>query len=64
MLFGIVGLRQLARQSEASAAARVELIATAVSARMSKLPVGSRHDLVDRASRRGGVSVFLVDAKG
>jgi signal transduction histidine kinase len=64
LLFGIVGLRQLARQSEASAAARVELIATAVSARMSKLPVSGRHDLVDRASRRGGVSVFLVDAKG
>ncbi len=64
MLFGIVGLRQLARQSEASAAARAELIATTVAARLGGVPVEHRHDLVDRASRRASTSLWVVGTKG
>lgn len=64
VLFGIVGLRQLSSQSEASAAARAELVATTLAARLGKLAPESRHDIVDRASRRGTSSIWLVDPKG
>ena len=64
VLFGIVGLRQLSSQSEASAAARAELVATTLAARLSKLSPEARHDIVDRASRRGTSSIWLVDGKG
>lgn len=63
LIFGIVGLRQLSRQSEASSAASAELVATTLAARLSALPVPERHDLVDRASRRTGASIWLVDPK-
>lgn len=64
LLFGSVGVRQLSRQSEASAAARAELVATTLAARLSQLAPESRHDIVDRASRRGATSIWLVDARG
>jgi len=63
-LFGIVGTRQLARQGESSAAARVELIATTLAARLSAVSVEARHDLIDRASRRGATSIWLLDQHG
>lgn len=64
VLFGAVGLRQLARQGEESAAARAQLIATTVAARLGSVAVDVRHDLVDRASRRGASSVFVVGPGG
>lgn len=64
VLFGIVGLRQLAGQGEASAAARAELVATTLAARLGRLAPEARHDLVDRASRRSTSSIWLVDARG
>ena len=63
-LFGILGLRQLARQGESSAAARAELIATTLAARASAVSPETRHDLIERSSRRGATSLWLVDARG
>lgn len=62
-LFGIVGLRQLARQGESSAAARAEIVATTLAARLGAVAAETRHDLVERASRRGTTSIWLVDPR-
>ncbi len=63
-LFGIVGLRQLVRQGESSAAARAEILATTLSARLGAVSLETRHDLVERASRRGATSIWLIDEHG
>ncbi len=63
VLFAILGLRQLSLQSEASAAARAELVSATLAARLSRAAPEVRHDLVDRASRRAGASLWLVDAR-
>jgi signal transduction histidine kinase len=64
VLFGIVGIRQLARQGESSAAARAELIATTLAARAGSVSPETRHDLIERSSRRGSLSLWLVDSRG
>lgn len=60
----MVGLKQLSLQSEASAAARADLVGATAAARLGKLAPLARHEFVDRASRRGTSSIWLVDAHG
>jgi signal transduction histidine kinase len=62
-LFAVFGLRQLARQGDASAAARAELLASTVAARLGAIANDHRHDLIDRASHRASTSIWLVDPK-
>lgn len=64
IVFGVLGLRQIYRQSETSTAEKAELLATTVAARLLGLGEGSRHDLVERAARRGASSIWLLDARG
>ncbi|GAC1539188.1 MAG: hypothetical protein NVS3B10_03870 [Polyangiales bacterium] len=61
---GVFGLRALQRQGEASAGSHAEVLATTVAARIADIPQLARHDLVDRAARRGGAAIWLVDASG
>ena len=63
-IIGAIGVARLQRQSAASAAARAHLLATTVAARLAEIPDAARHDLVDRASRRGGAAIWLVEAGG
>ncbi len=64
VVVGAIGLDRLSRQAEASAAARAELLATALAARIAELKDEARHDLLDRAARRSESSLWLVDDKG
>jgi len=61
-VIGAIGVRQLQRQGEASSSARADLIAGTLAARLAVVPADARHDLVDHASRRGGASIWIVDA--
>jgi hypothetical protein len=60
-VIGVIGVRQLYRQSEASTAARAELLAATLAARMSVLPELARRDVLERASSRGQATVWLID---
>ncbi len=64
VVMGAIGLDRLSRQADASAAARAELLATAIAARLAEMPSAARHDLLDRAARRSDSSLWLVDDKG
>jgi signal transduction histidine kinase len=63
-IVGAIGVGQLKRQAEASAAMHAQVLATTVAARLAEMPEIARHDLLDRAARRGGVAIWLVDETG
>ncbi|GAC1571155.1 MAG: hypothetical protein NVS3B20_03020 [Polyangiales bacterium] len=60
-ILGAIGVRQLYREGEASAAARADLLSSALSARLALIPAEVHHDLIERASRRGSISVWIID---
>ena len=63
-IVGAIGIRQLFKQGASSAAARADLLANTLAARVAEVPVDARHDLLDRAARRSGASIWLLDDSG
>ncbi|MEO7094850.1 MAG: ATP-binding protein [Polyangiales bacterium] len=63
-IIGAIGVVRLQRQGAASAAGRAHLLATTVAARLGEIPDAARHDLLDRASRRGSAAIWLVESGG
>jgi len=64
VVFAVLGLRQIYHQAETSTAEKAELLAATVAARLLGLGEASRHDLVERAARRGASAIWVLDAKG
>jgi hypothetical protein len=61
---GVVGIDQLARASQAHAAAEAALVADTVGARIEKLPAGERPEALRAAARGTGAELLVVTGAG
>ena len=61
---GVAGLDDMARASDANAAAAAELIAISVGARLGALTPLGKKEAIQLASRRGGAELLLVSDQG
>jgi len=64
LLMAALGRRELELQSDQAAALRAKLLATTVAARLRAIPEDDRVSFVDRAARRSGAELLLVDPAG
>ncbi|HVY28214.1 MAG TPA: HAMP domain-containing sensor histidine kinase [Polyangiaceae bacterium] len=63
-LMATLGTRELGMQSDEAAALRAKLLATTVAARLRATPEDDRAALVERAARRSGAELLLVEQDG
>jgi signal transduction histidine kinase len=61
---GIFGVSNLATASDAHAAARAELLASTLGARLSQLPRVERLEVMQRAARKTGAEIVLANSRG
>jgi signal transduction histidine kinase len=61
---GLFGVSSLATASDEHAAARAELLASTLGARISKLPAGERLEAMQRAARKTGAEFVVVTRDG
>jgi signal transduction histidine kinase len=61
---GFFGVSNLATASNAHAAARAELLASTLGARLSQLPKSERLEAMQRAARKTGAEIVLATPKG
>ncbi len=64
LLMAALGTRELGRQSDQAAALRAKLLATTMSERLRATPEEDRAALVERAARRSGAELLLVEQNG
>jgi signal transduction histidine kinase len=64
VLMAALGTRELGRQSDEAAALRSKLLATTVAERLRATPEEDRSALVERAARRSGAELLLVEQNG
>jgi signal transduction histidine kinase len=64
ILMAVLGTRELGRQSDEAAALRARLLALTMSERIRATPVEDRSALVERAARRSGAELLLVEQDG
>lgn len=64
VLMVLLGTRELGIQSDAAAALRAKILATTMSARLRATPEEDRGSLVERAARRSGAELLLVQQSG
>ncbi len=64
LLMAVLGTRELGRQSDEAAALRARLLATTMSERLRATPVEDRAALIERAARRSGAELLLVQQDG
>ena len=64
VLMAVLGTRELGRQSDEAAALRARLLALTMSERLRATPVEDRGALVERAARRSGAELLLVEQTG
>jgi signal transduction histidine kinase len=64
LLMAVLGTRELGRQSDEAAALRARLLASTIAERLRATPVEDRSALVERAARRSGAELVLVDQHG
>jgi signal transduction histidine kinase len=62
--FGFLGVADLARASDRHAAARAELLASTLGARLSQIPKPERLEVMQLAARKTGAEFLVVSAKG
>ncbi len=61
---GAVGLSNLTAESDRRAAARAEMLATTLAARIAPLADGERLDVIQNAARKTGAELLLTSAEG
>jgi signal transduction histidine kinase len=64
ILMAALGTHELGRQSDAAAALRAKLLALTISERLRATPEEDRGTLVERAARRSGAELLLVQQSG
>lgn len=64
VLVGFVGLRQLARESDAHAGQRATVLAATMASRLRVMPDGLRLEAMQLAARRTGALFIIADFKG
>jgi signal transduction histidine kinase len=64
ILMVVLGTRELERQSDEAAALRAKLLSLTIAERLRATPVEDRSALVERAARRSGAELLLVEQTG
>jgi hypothetical protein len=64
VVIGVFGVSNLATASDEHAAARAELLASTLGARLSQLPAGERLEAMQRAARKTGAEFVVVTREG
>jgi signal transduction histidine kinase len=62
--FGFLGVADLAKASDGHAAARAELLASTLGARLSQMPKTERLEAMQLAARKTGAELLVVSSKG